>query len=231
MSSSWHKTAREGLVPAITSATAVPVSLEPATRTFLWRSRAWIALLVLIPATAVAIFAAPRTDLSRSEELGWMVAGWLLFCLGAAFRWWGAIYISGRKDNRVVSHGPYSIVRHPLYFGTFLITLSAACFLASWLMVLAVAVAALVYLGVTLSREERRLLEIHGEAYRRYMQRVPRFWPNWGLYYSPRTLEVRLTGLSAELRRSARWMWVPFLALLIARLRVESWWPTWGSPW
>lgn len=229
MSGTWPKVATEVIVPAVAVAPAV-VAPQPAVRTFLWRSRAWIALTVLLPTAALAIFATP-TERSRTEELGWMVGGWLLFCGGAAFRWWGALYISGRKDNRVVSHGPYSVIRHPLYFGTFLITLSAALFLASWLMVLAVAVAATVYLGITLTREESRLLQIHGEAYRSYMQRVPRFWPNWGLYYSPRKLEIRLTGLGAELRRAARWIWVPFLALLIARLRMESWWPTWGAPW
>lgn len=204
---------------------------EPTARTLLWRSRAWITLLLFVPATATAIFSPPTLDVPHTVELGCMVFGWLLFCAGASFRWWGAIYIGGRKDNQVVSHGPYSVVRHPLYFGTFLITLSMAVFLQSITMIVAVVLATFVYLGITLPREERRLVEIHGDAYRNYMKRVPRFWPNWSLYYAPAVMELRLTGLAAEIRRAVRWVWIPFISLLLVRLRAEDWWPHWVSLW
>lgn len=204
---------------------------DPTARTLLWRSRAWITLILFVPTTVATVFSAPAFNLPGSVEACCVILGWLLFCAGAAFRWWAALYIGGRKDNQVVCQGPYSVVRHPLYLGTFLMTMSIAAFLQSLTMFVAVLLAALVYLGITLAREERRMIEIHGDAYRDYIKRVPSLWPNWANYYSPPVLEVRLTGMAAELRRTVRWMWIPILSLLLLRLRTEEWWPRWVSMW
>ncbi len=139
---------------------------------------------------------------------------------------------SFNRTNVVIAH---QLLGHIDLAGSFLdrflITLSMAVFLQSITMMVAVVLASFVYLGITLPREERRLVEIHGDGYRNYMKRVPRFWPNWSLYYAPPVLELRLTGLAAEIRRAVRWIWIPFISLLIVRLRAEDWWPHWVSLW
>jgi protein-S-isoprenylcysteine O-methyltransferase Ste14 len=52
-------------------------------------------------------------------------AGWCLWP-GATLRLWSTLYIGGRKRVVLVSDGPYSLCRNPLYVGTFLIALSNA---------------------------------------------------------------------------------------------------------
>ena len=201
-------------------------------RTFLWRSRAWISLSVLAPAATVTVFSSPAVQIAHTWELAMVVAGWLLFCGGAVFRWWATLYIGGRKDMQdVICEGPYSVIRHPLYFGTFLMGVSVAFFLQSLVFAAALAFTAFVYLGITLPREEQRLIAVYGESYRSYMSRVPRFWPRWSNFRSPATIEVKVVGLRAELLRTARWMWVPLFAHLLSHLRHEAWWPHWVAIW
>ena len=41
--------------------------------------------------------------------------GTLLICTGTALRLWAGLYIGGHKERRLVTDGPYSCVRNPLY--------------------------------------------------------------------------------------------------------------------
>lgn len=207
----------------MTAATAL--GLKP--RTFLWRSRNWISLIVLAPVIVVTLFSSPAWPLGFWGEFACEAAGWALFLAGAIFRWWGTLYISGRKDQQIISQGPYAMVRHPLYFGTFLLGLSFAAFLQSVSLLVGLLFAAIVYLGITLPREEKRLVEIYGEAYRKYQERTPRFIPNFSAYSSPETISVNLSGMRAELYRMLRWCTLPLVAHWIAQARLEAWWPHW----
>lgn len=43
------------------------------------------------------------------------LAGWFLIGIAVAGRLWWSLYISGYKDADLVTTGPYSLCRHPLY--------------------------------------------------------------------------------------------------------------------
>ena len=47
-------------------------------------------------------------------------AGLLLIVAAVFGRFWAGLYIYGYKNDRIVTKGPYSIVRNPLYFFSFL---------------------------------------------------------------------------------------------------------------
>ena len=196
-------------------------------RSFLWRSRNWISILVFVPTALFTVFSAPAASLGVWGEWACYTLGWVLFMAGGAYRWWATLYISGRKDTQVICTGPYSMSRHPLYFGTFLLGLSCAAFLQSLLFLVGLLVTGIVYLSITLPREESRLEAIYGDAYRDFQRRTPRFFPNWANYQSPESIVVNLSGLKAELFRAARWALIPLLAHLLWQARLEAWWPHW----
>jgi len=194
---------------------------------WLVRSRAWIAILLLVPfgAASLASWPAFRDD-SLQEDLI-VTLGWLTFLAGVAFRWWATLHVAGRKNECLVSSGPYSVCRNPLYLGTFLITLSIAFYMESVVFAAGIAATSLFYLGVTVRDEERRLRERFGETYVRYCEEVPRFLPRLRKPQSPPLLEVSALGLTKEFQRAVRYMWVPLLAQLFSHLRLETWWPHW----
>ena len=84
------------------------------------------------------------------------------------------------------TRGAYSVVRHPLYLGSFLITLGfAVCAINPYrpvqtfvVWVLAVGGFALVYRRKMID-EEDKIAGIFGEAHSRYRQAVPMFWPDF----------------------------------------------------
>jgi protein-S-isoprenylcysteine O-methyltransferase Ste14 len=102
-----------------------------------------------------------------------------LLCLIACMvgRAWSALYIGERKRYELISVGPFSIVRNPLYVSSFIGTIGAAM-QSGMFTLLAVAVLAFVaYHRVTVAREEEFLRERHGPAYDAYVRSVPRWWP------------------------------------------------------
>jgi steroid 5-alpha reductase family enzyme len=89
--------------------------------------------------------------------------------------------VSRTRSERLgplIDHGPFAMVRNPLYIGNILLWLGftvSAGFL--WLAPIVFVLLALEYHAIV--RWEERLLESRiGESYRHYLERVPRWLPN-----------------------------------------------------
>ena len=97
---------------------------------------------------------------------------WMFYSLGLNVTDTVAI----RTEHRLVTHGPYRWIRHPLYSFGALLFLGFILLSANWF----IAAAALCG-GALLARrtpiEEARLTEQFGEEYRGYMRRTGRFLP------------------------------------------------------
>ncbi|HEY9137266.1 MAG TPA: isoprenylcysteine carboxylmethyltransferase family protein, partial [Terriglobus sp.] len=111
--------------------------------------------------------------------------GILLFAFaGALLRTWGAAYLGastvkqgGLVSQRVVADGPYRFVRNPLYLGTILHTVALAFLMRPEAALLCVVLITLLQLRL-IGREEPFLIEQQGEAYRAYLEEVPRIVPS-----------------------------------------------------
>jgi protein-S-isoprenylcysteine O-methyltransferase Ste14 len=102
----------------------------------------------------------------------WGVA--LVLC-GVLWRSWAAGTL--RKGQRLATLGPYSLVRHPLYFGSGLMLLGFCQLTCSPLHYLPlVAVMAAVYAN-TMLREERFLSQKYAADWPAYRNRTPRILP------------------------------------------------------
>lgn len=90
-----------------------------------------------------------------------------------------------RSEHRLVTHGPYRWVRHPLYSLASLLMLSLGLISASGF-ILAFGVVILVGVAlVVIPREEANLVAAFGDEYRAYMSRTGRFVPKLGLGSRP----------------------------------------------
>jgi len=175
--------------------------------------------------TAIALFSTPEL----SEGTWWDVVtdgfAWAAMVVGIGLRFWSTLFLAGRKETAVVSDGPYSICRNPLYLGSFFIAISAGLFLESVTFTIGVGLSIIFYMLATVPAEERYLKSVLGKEYEDYLKRVPSFIPNFSLYREPKKLEVDLIGLKNEALRAGRWIWLPIFTEAIAMLRLEPWWP------
>jgi protein-S-isoprenylcysteine O-methyltransferase Ste14 len=133
----------------------------------------------LMVAQIVLAFVLPRPG---SEALQWI--GWVLWWAGAVFGWL-PIFTFLRKGGvpkgksfvhttTLVETGVYAIVRHPQMGVAWLLMCISLMFITQrWISVtLGIPAMALVYLD--LLKADQRCIEKFGDAYRRYMERVPR---------------------------------------------------------
>jgi len=77
---------------------------------------------------------------------------------------------------KLETQGLHSLVRHPLYLGTFL-ALAGAFLLLPYLSNLGTVVIIIIYTVYAIRFEERKLLKIFGDDYVRYSQHVPMIIP------------------------------------------------------
>jgi protein-S-isoprenylcysteine O-methyltransferase Ste14 len=114
------------------------------------------------------------------------ILGFVLLVISGVGRIWSSAYIAGLKSKDVVSYGPYSIMRNPLYFFSFLGFIGAGIAFGS----LSITLLLIFTFGVThipiILYEEKKLLSIFGDKFIEYQQRVPRFFPNLSLMNNPK---------------------------------------------
>lgn len=131
-------------------------------------------------------------------------AGLALIVLCICGRMICTLYIGGRKIQSLVTDGPYSVCRNPLYTLSIVGAAGAGAQLGSFVLAFATAaVAYLVFLLVIL-KEEQVLSERFGAAYAEYLARVPRLLPNFSLWRDVEKVEVnprlvRTTALDASI--------------------------------
>lgn len=112
--------------------------------------------------------------------------------IGAAIlgRLWCTLYIGGRKSDMVVSAGPYSVMRNPLYFFSALGAAGVGAQSGSIIVALFFGVLCVIAFQIVIRREERFLAGQFGADYQQYLARVPRFWPNMRLFQDDPVLSV-----------------------------------------
>ncbi|MDP5119693.1 MAG: isoprenylcysteine carboxylmethyltransferase family protein [Prochlorococcaceae cyanobacterium MAG_34] len=148
-----------------------------------------------------------------------------LAAIGATGRIWCSFFISGRKDGELVTEGPYSISRNPLYvfscIGLVGVGLSTETLTYPLLFLV---IFGLYYPGIV-AREERRLEELFGESFRQYRQRVPRFWPNRGLYSEPASWSSNPRLFRRHILSDIWFVWIAAIIELVEGLRNVGWLP------
>jgi len=147
-------------------------------------------LVVLIGAVAFgAAFLVPGLDrrfdwspipplVSIAGNFG-IVAGYLLFYFVMRVNSYASRVIEVAEHQRVISTGPYAVVRHPMYVASFVIFLSSPIALGSWWGLVAMLPQVFVYVARILNEEAVLARDLAG--YAEYMQRtryrlIPGIW-------------------------------------------------------
>lgn len=144
-----------------------------------------VCLLLLLVTQSRWAMAAPRVH-GLLQQVGLLLV--VLCILG---RTWSALYIGGYKKRELITAGPYSLVRNPLYVFTIIGTAGIGIMAGSLLCALLFAGFATAVFSYVTRAEEAFLANIFGQAFHAYMARVPRFWPRFSTWRDVEELAVR----------------------------------------
>jgi protein-S-isoprenylcysteine O-methyltransferase Ste14 len=155
------------------------------TGNLLFRWRSYLPLLVVVPMLWAVEGDPPASGSAASHE------AWALFSMAVSFCGLGIRVLtigyapsgtSGRHTKRQVAGalnttGMYSVVRHPLYLGNFVISLGILASCLSWGLTLVFVLAFWLYYERIMLAEERFLREKFGERFVDWASRTPAFIP------------------------------------------------------
>ena len=146
------------------------------------------------------------------------MSGLFLLSICSLGRLWALMYISGNKKLELVTEGPYSIVRHPLYFFSFIGAIGIGLASENLLVLALIIVFYLFYYPFTILAEERKLTVEFGEAYVEYMGRTPRFLPKLSLYKEPLVYQVKAKSFAKNFASGMWFVWIFMLMHFIEML-------------
>lgn len=118
------------------------------------------------------------------------LTGLVLVGMATVGRLWCSLYISGYKDSQLITTGPYSICRNPLYFFSFLGFVGIGFATETFSLGLGLGLIFLAAYPAVVKREEALLRSRFGPEFERYCARVPRFIPRVANFTEPDTYVV-----------------------------------------
>jgi protein-S-isoprenylcysteine O-methyltransferase Ste14 len=124
---------------------------------------------------------------------------WAIIPLPGWTRWTGAIITAGsmlllwwvqwaldvqfdttlhtQAEHRLIVHGPYRWVRHPMYKSLFLMGLGWSLLSTNWFVGIPLMIGIILLVLSRVQKEEDMLINLFGDEYRNYMKETGRFLP------------------------------------------------------
>ena len=118
------------------------------------------------------------------------MAGICLIWIGIVGRLWSILYIGGHKANAIISDGPYSVMRNPLYFFSTIAAIGVGFQTGTLTAGLLFGILCFVAFQIVIRREETYLSKAFGAPYANYLSSVPRFFPKLSLFHDRETREI-----------------------------------------
>lgn len=140
-----------------------------------------ISILAIIIINAIMFF----NGLLLVNSHALKVVSLILYSSGLILRYWSLILLGknfSRKvevedEQELVSKGTYRYIRHPLYLGLFLLTISVPLFVGNIIMFLIAIVVMFVSISIRIKEEEAYMEEVLGSRYKFWKEERYKFLP------------------------------------------------------
>ncbi|MGL4489335.1 MAG: methyltransferase family protein [Rhizobiaceae bacterium] len=152
------------------------------------RRRGWLFLAIVLICLGLLTIR-PSWD---NEEIYETIeaVGLYLIAAGILGRLWATLNIGGKKSEAIVTSGPYSIMRNPLYFFSSIAAIGVGAQTGTLTFAVLAGLLSVIAFHFVIKREEAFLSGVFGEPYQLYCAQVPRFFPNPFLFRDDDTLAV-----------------------------------------
>jgi len=111
--------------------------------------------------------------------------GMILVAIASLGRMWCSLYIAGYKDQKLITQGPYSLCRNPLYFFSMLGGIGVGFSTETLVFPLLLALLFAIYYPFVIKSEEIRLARFFGADFTDYKKRVSAFFPRFSAFDEP----------------------------------------------
>ena len=176
------------------------------------------------------LFSTNRWETGRERiATGLFVLGIFLVAIGTLGRMWCSLYIAGYKDQVLITQGPYSMTRNPLYFFSTFGALGIGFCTETLTFPLLLLAVMILYYPLVVRKEERRLRARFGGAFDDYARRVPAFFPNFALFSEPDTHVVKPVVYRRHMFSALWFVWIVGLLELAEGLKEIGWMPAFWS--
>lgn len=128
------------------------------------------------------------------------VIGTMAIFIAIAGRGWSLFYIGGRKNAELITSGPYSISRNPLYLFSLVGVAGIGAQTGSILSTAMLVLAAYLAFDMAMRGEEAYLASRYGRIFDDYKARVPRLWPDFSLWRECEDMPLRSSSAIGSLR-------------------------------
>jgi len=170
-------------------------------------SRVLIGFLILLD-----FLSTPRWPMKPGTLIVVEFLAFILVLIATFGRLWSLTYISGNKTQNLITNGPYSLMRNPLYFFSLIGAIGLGIVSKSVFIFSAIMLAFAIYYPLVVRAEEEHLESIHADDFRRFKDAVPAFLPRFSNYREEPDVLVD----ARRLRRSFfSAMWFPLLFFIM----------------
>jgi len=153
----------------------------------------WL-ILVIRMGVALPLLAVILLNIFWPSSLAWAkfippdwlrILGLVLAALNPPFLWWVFRSIGKnisetvliKDEHELVTHGPYTWIRHPLYSSALLLLLSMSLVFGDWIILSYTLAGTLAFRLLVIPAEEKQLLDAFGEDYECYQSRTGALFP------------------------------------------------------
>jgi len=179
---------------------------------FTAKSRIFASRVLGVVILGIAIFTGHSFSQEGLLDIFFEMSGLFLLTICSMGRLWALMYISGNKSSELITDGPYSIVRHPLYFFSFIGVLGIGLSSENLLILALIVIFYAIYYPFTIIEEEKKLANTFGRVYLEYKRRTPRFLPKLSLYKGPVLYTIKV---NTFVRSFVDGMWFIWIFILL----------------
>ncbi|RDY70704.1 methyltransferase family protein [Halobacillus sp. SY10] len=150
-----------------------------------YERRSFLLILAAVVVTLVFSLLMQEWDIGIIYYRGVWWIGLVVYAIGVGLRYWGILHlkdqftrnVSVQEGDRLVSSGPYRLLRHPLYTGLLFIIIGFCSGLGNLYAALLCGIFMTIALLHRIKLEEAMLVEQHGERYRKWCRSRYRLIP------------------------------------------------------
>ena len=153
------------------------------------------------------------------------IMGSLFFLVGVLFvavasmgRMWCSLYIAGYKTEVLITEGPYSMSRNPLYFFSFIGAIGVGFASKTILIPLVLCIVFMMYYPFVINSEENELQRLHAEKYEEYVRTTPKFFPKISHLKEPKKYTVNPIVFKTHLYSAVWFIWLVGILAFIEKL-------------